>query len=114
LADITALRDHEWETRERGYHDKAVENINSLVRKYNGLAPYAVRRAYYMRSAELAKAYEDAGSDILRGIEERAGKHALEEVGIFEESEESGVAGVSPLRIQDVIREWLSMAWRRS
>src|ERR1700761_5152419 len=48
-ADVRALRDGEWETRERAYHDSALAEVNSLVRKYNGLAPYAVRRAYYVR-----------------------------------------------------------------
>lgn len=72
VADVSALRDAEWEARERAYHDSAVEELNSLVRKYNGLAPYAVRKPYYMRAAELEKAYRDSGEDILRGIAERA------------------------------------------
>lgn len=72
LADVTAMRDAEWEAKERSYHETALDEVNALVRKYNGLAPYAVRRAYYMRAAELERAYRDAGEDILRGLEERA------------------------------------------
>ncbi|TFK92871.1 hypothetical protein K466DRAFT_581551 [Polyporus arcularius HHB13444] len=72
LADVTSMRDPDWENKERAYHEKAVEELNSLVRKYNGLAPYAVRRAYYMRAAELDKMYKEAGEEILRGLEERA------------------------------------------
>jgi hypothetical protein len=111
LADVTALRDPEWEARERSYHDTALEDVNSLVRKYNGLAPYSVRRAYYVRSVELEKAFKDAGPDILGGIEERARKSALEVNATHGDSEESGWAEVDtgpPLRIRDVIREWLS------
>ena len=52
-AEVSALRDSDWETRERAYHDTAIEEINSLVRKYNGMAPYSVRKPYYMRVAEL-------------------------------------------------------------
>jgi DnaJ homolog subfamily C member 28 len=118
LTDITALRDHEWEARERSYHDKAVEDINSLVRKYNGLAPYAVRRPYYVRDVELEKAYEDTGLVILRGIKERASHRAIDVKGTAEDLEESGAVGVDvgpPLRVRDVIREWLSkLTWWRS
>jgi len=117
LADITALRDREWETRERNYHDKAVEDVNSLVRKYNGLAPYSVRRAYYVRSVELEKAYTDAGPEILRGIQERVSKRNFEVKGIIGDSEKSEVVKVDVgplLRIRDVIREWLSkLPWGR-
>ncbi|KAI0682623.1 hypothetical protein C8Q76DRAFT_322146 [Earliella scabrosa] len=72
LADVTTMRDTEWEDKERSYHETALEEVNALVRKYNGLAPYAVRRAYYMRRAELERVYKEAGEDILQGLEERA------------------------------------------
>ena len=118
LTDITSLRDHEWEARERSYHDRAIEDINALVRKYNGLAPYSVRRPYYVRMVELEKAYEDAGPAILRGMEERASKRGSDVQGNIDDSEKSMVQGVDvgpPLRIRDVIRQWLSkLTWRRS
>jgi hypothetical protein len=91
---------------ERKYHDTAVEDVNALVRKYNGLAPYAVRRAYYARTVELEKAYTDAGPDILRGIKERESKRI------------NGIAleGNIEASVRDVIREWLSRltGWTRS
>ncbi|KAF5371287.1 hypothetical protein D9758_004245 [Tetrapyrgos nigripes] len=71
LTDIKNLRDAEWEKRERSYHDTAVEEVNALVRKYNGIAPYAVRRAYYMRSVEIEKVYGECAEDILKGIKGR-------------------------------------------
>lgn len=86
--------------------------MNSLVRKYNGLAPYSVRRSYYVRSVELEKAFKDAGPDILRGIEERSTKLGFEVKGNMpRDSEKSGVETVgakSPWSILDVIRDWLS------
>ncbi|KAJ3743525.1 hypothetical protein DFH05DRAFT_1496389 [Lentinula detonsa] len=71
LQDIKAHRDPEWEETERVYHDVAVEEINALVRKYNGVAPYAVRRAYYMRSVEIGRLYEECAEDVLKGLKER-------------------------------------------
>ncbi|KAH9071616.1 hypothetical protein EDB83DRAFT_2575046, partial [Lactarius deliciosus] len=67
LADVQALRDEEWETRERAYHDSALAEVNSLVR--NALTPYAVRRAYYVREVELAKNYDQSAEEIEREIE---------------------------------------------
>ena len=64
------LRDREWEERERSYHDIAIAELNSLVRKHNALAPYAVRRPYYTRDTELAKAYENCAEEIVRGVEQ--------------------------------------------
>ncbi|OJT09509.1 hypothetical protein TRAPUB_14008 [Trametes pubescens] len=96
LADVTALRDPEWEARERGYHDTALEELNSLVRKYNGLAPYAVRRPYYMRSVELERVYAEAGEDILRGLEERAkGVKPRRPAYTLSEDEQGGGAAVA-------------------
>lgn len=65
-------RDWEWEARERSYHDAAITELNSLVRKHNAMAPYAVRRAYYSRDTELARVYRDCGEEILRELDERS------------------------------------------
>ncbi|KAH9927083.1 uncharacterized protein BXZ73DRAFT_49078 [Epithele typhae] len=95
LDDVTAMRDPEWEAKERSYHETALEELNSLVRKYNGLAPYAVRRAYYMRSVELERVYKEAGEDILEGFTERAkqGGALPRRPGFGDEDEGGGGAG---------------------
>ncbi len=72
LSDVKRHRDPNWEIRERTYHDAAVEEVNALVRKYNGLAPYAVRRPYYSRSAEIGMLYEDCAGEIMKQLAERA------------------------------------------
>ncbi|PIL37493.1 hypothetical protein GSI_01187 [Ganoderma sinense ZZ0214-1] len=121
LADVAALRDAEWEEKERGYHETALEEVNSLVRKYNGLAPYAVRRAYYMRGTELERVYQEAGEDILRGLEERAQRAsggAPRRRSSFEEDEGGdGVGGNGPsggpLRLRDMFREMVNAIRRR-
>lgn len=119
IADVTSLRDSDWETREKAFHDTALEEINSLVRKHNGLAPYAVRRPYYMRVAELEKVYRDSGEDILRGLSERTEPRSRSFTGSSDSDEgDAPVAhhpgmdtSLAPLRIRDVFRQWIS-AWR--
>ncbi|EGO02284.1 hypothetical protein SERLA73DRAFT_178144 [Serpula lacrymans var. lacrymans S7.3] len=117
LADITSLRDDEWEERERSYHDTAITELNSLVRKYNGLAPYAVRRPYYERSAELAKVYEECGEDILRGISRRTNENiswqsTLPRSGVRSSAKVGSDTTIGdyglPLKLRDVIRGWLT------
>ncbi|KAG2156355.1 hypothetical protein DEU56DRAFT_937463 [Suillus clintonianus] len=111
LDRVTSLRDREWEERERSYHDTAVADLNSLVRKYNALAPYSVRRPYHSREAELAKAYDVCGEDILRGISERRREiHARSGASLLSEVESCAEVDASvayPLRFRDIIRQWL-------
>ncbi|KAJ8507161.1 hypothetical protein ONZ45_g10437 [Pleurotus djamor] len=76
FADVSALRDNSWEQREASYHDAALLEINSLVRKYNTVAPYAVRRPLYMRTQELEKMYKDSVEDIMKGLDERLSSSA--------------------------------------
>lgn len=119
ITDIRRLRDEEWEQRERDYHNRALEELNNLVRRFNGAAPYAVRRPYYILSVELEKAYEDSSEEILKGIQQRMydlgrpggvnhGPLLTEDgersVGVGSMAGGSGGAGV--MRIRDVIRGW--------
>jgi DnaJ homolog subfamily C member 28 len=69
--DVTRLRDAEWEAREKAYHDKALDAVNNVVRRYNAMAPYAVRKSYFVRGVELEKLYEDCREDIIAGIQNR-------------------------------------------
>lgn len=114
MSDVLAHRDAEWENRERAYHDTALEELNSLVRKYNGLAPYAVRRPYYMLNVELEKAYQDCAEDILRGIAERANGQSVKlSTGPETEAEErlriaTDGGELAPLRVRDILRQWLA------
>ncbi|KAG2757554.1 hypothetical protein P692DRAFT_20712154 [Suillus brevipes Sb2] len=110
LGSVTSLRDSEWEERERAYHDIAVAELNSLVRKYNALAPYSVRRPYYSREAELAKAYQDCGDDILRGISKRRreihGRSGAAPLSEVESSVDTDTSTAYSLRFRDIIRRW--------
>ncbi|KAI0265080.1 hypothetical protein BC834DRAFT_193081 [Gloeopeniophorella convolvens] len=119
LADARALIDAEWEAREEAYHESALAEINSLVRKYNTLAPYAVRRPYYVRSVELRKAYEESGEEILQELagqlrtasasRQRSGSPHEEEDcdgGRLRDEEAPGAV----LGLRDLLRRWLR--WR--
>ncbi|KAI0034594.1 hypothetical protein K488DRAFT_45199 [Vararia minispora EC-137] len=116
LANVQAFRDEEWLARERAYHTVAINELNALVRKYNGLAPYAVRRPYHALDVELNRAYSDAGPDVLSGLAESArqtSNRPLAGRGLIGDndgdgpaaSDESGVGGES-LRIWDVVVGW--------
>lgn len=115
LADVRALRDAEWETRERAYHASALAEVNSLVRKYNALAPYAVRRVYYVREAELANIYYESGEEILQEIEGRPrgpGTRAKSDARPGEDVEElhmeASTAGeVRVIRLRDLFWQWI-------
>ena len=111
---MQAFRDEEWITREHAYHTVAVDELNALVRKYNGLAPYAVRRPYYTLNAELDRAYSDAGTDVLTSLTESArqtlGRRPVGR-GLISDDDGDGStappgAHGEPLRIWDVIVGW--------
>lgn len=72
LDQVKRLRDPEWVQKEQRYHETAISELNSLIRKYNGLAPYSVRRShYYARENEIERMYESCAEDIMRELQER-------------------------------------------
>lgn len=112
-ADIRALRDGEWEAREKAYHEPALAELNALVRKYNALAPYAVRRAYYIRDVELGRAYEEGAEDIMRELDRRLRGSGAGDVriGVVDDGDdEPTVVGVQPpstiFTLRDLFRQW--------
>lgn len=65
---LSLLRDVEWEQKERAYHEHAIAELNSQVRRYNGLAPYSVRRGLFTVESELARCYSNCGQHILDAL----------------------------------------------
>jgi hypothetical protein len=65
---LKKLRDDEWEGRERSFHDAALTEVNSLIRKCNNIAPLATHRSYLERSSELERVYEDSAEAIIEKI----------------------------------------------
>ncbi|KAG6919766.1 hypothetical protein DXG01_001605 [Tephrocybe rancida] len=116
LGDIKAFRDSDWERRERAYHRVALEDVNALVRKYNGMAPYAVRRPYYIHNVEMERLFETSADIILSELNERAlFKNIKEGSSTSAEGSTSSGAGSpapdgSPLkiwRLRDFFKAWL-------
>jgi len=90
LDDCRLLRDSEWEARERSYHDIAIGEVNTVVRRYNGVAPYAVRRPIYDRAAELKKVYEDGAEEILKAVRKRVAEGSVGSSDTFFLRDEEG------------------------
>ncbi|KAG8774481.1 hypothetical protein FRC12_001957 [Ceratobasidium sp. 428] len=67
----TRIRDAEWERLEEKFHDAAIREANDAIRRYNTVAPYAVRRPLLTRQAEMERCYASAGNLIVAGIRER-------------------------------------------
>ncbi|KAL1747274.1 hypothetical protein HDZ31DRAFT_32346 [Schizophyllum fasciatum] len=118
-AAVRALRDPAWEARERTYHDAALGEVNALVRKYNGLAPYPVRRPYYMLHVELERVYGECVADIMAGLAERYGKGDSRPVGASEVEEGGsggGQADGTIMGLGQLLRSWvqrLTAGWTR-
>ncbi|KZV91153.1 hypothetical protein EXIGLDRAFT_792766 [Exidia glandulosa HHB12029] len=70
--EIAALRDPAWETRERSFHDAALDDVNRVVRKHNAIAPIPVRKGYLTRDVELARCYRVSVDAILEELQRRA------------------------------------------
>lgn len=68
---ITQYRNRSWESRELGYHTAAMKEINNLVRKYNGMAPYPVRRTPYTLDAEKERVYKEGVELIMDALRQR-------------------------------------------
>ena len=65
---LSRMRDPEWEKKEFSYHTYAIAELNSQVRRYNGIAPYSVRRGLYTVEGELARVYANCGQHILDAL----------------------------------------------
>ncbi|CAG8510888.1 9783_t:CDS:2 [Funneliformis mosseae] len=53
-----------WEKRELSYYEKAINKLNSRLRSYNTIAPYAVRRGYLNLELEFKRIYQDVKKNI--------------------------------------------------
>ncbi|TFK68491.1 hypothetical protein BDN72DRAFT_898061 [Pluteus cervinus] len=100
LTDVKNMRDREWEDRERSYHEAALRELNSLIRKYNTLAPFVARRPYYMLKVELERMYEDCVEDILKGLIEASERGPIRDFGGTTASAGAGT-GTSPRNAGD-------------
>ena len=99
--EIAAFRDPAWEQRERSFHNVALNELNGIVRKHNGIAPTPVRKGYLMLDVELRLCYE-ASVDLIaeelarhaQGLAELPNRHGSESTGAGSADDESVGLGV--------------------
>lgn len=66
------FRDPQWEKTENAYHTLAIDELNSLTRSYNLMAPKIAQRPYYTLSRELARCFADVAPILADEIAQRA------------------------------------------
>jgi len=66
------FRDPHWESTERSYHALAIENLNSLTRSYNLMAPNVAKKPYFSLARELRSCYADVAPQLAGEIRQRA------------------------------------------
>lgn len=108
INSITALRDTEWERREESYHQAALDEVNSQIRRHNGLAPFAARRGYLMRKYELDRCYEESAEEIMRNVQENLANEASgRTIAWMDESESAvGASGLSSSSSSSSTSRW--------
>jgi hypothetical protein len=66
------FRDPQWEKTENAYHTLAINELNTLTRSYNLMAPKIAQKPYYTLSRELARCFADVASTLADEIAQRA------------------------------------------
>lgn len=69
---VTPFRDPTWEANELSYHKLVIENLNTLTRSYNLMAPKIAQKTYFFLDRELLACYRDVAPLIAGEIAERA------------------------------------------
>lgn len=66
------FRDPEWEKAENAYMTLAVDNLNTMTRAYNLMAPDLAKKPYFSLQRELASCYADVAPEVAEEIKIRA------------------------------------------
>ena len=69
---VPPFRDPGWEKTEQSYLRTAVENLNSLTRSYNLMAPDLAKKPYFSLDRELRSCFADVAPTVAGAIRERA------------------------------------------
>ena len=75
--DQVLFRDPVWEDTERSYHTLAIDNLNSLTRSYNLMAPELAKKPYFALRRELQSCYADVAPLLGQELRDRAAAPAL-------------------------------------
>lgn len=71
ILGVPEFRDSEWEAREAAYHNRSIEDMNLLVRKYNIVAPQTIRMSLLSLDSELRSCFKDCQATITAELERR-------------------------------------------
>jgi hypothetical protein len=66
------FRDPTWEKAEKAYMDLSIENLNSITRSYNLMAPDLAKKPYFSLQRELDACFADVAPRLAGEIKERA------------------------------------------
>jgi hypothetical protein len=69
---VPPFRDPQWLESERAYLNAAIDNLNSIARSYNLMAPPIARKPYYYLERELKACFTDVAPQVAGVIRERA------------------------------------------
>ena len=69
---VPPFRDPQWLETERAYLNAAIDNLNSITRSYNLMAPPIARKPYYYLDRELKACFADVAPQVALAIKERA------------------------------------------
>lgn len=69
---VAPFRDPQWEQTEGSYLRAAVENLNTLTRSYNLMAPNLAKKPYFSLERELNSCFADVAPTVADAIRERA------------------------------------------
>ncbi|KAK0107924.1 hypothetical protein ONS96_003710 [Cadophora gregata f. sp. sojae] len=67
-----------WEQAENSYLTLAIQNLNTLTRSYNLMAPDLAKKPYFSLERELKSCYADVAPQLSQAIKERAARPAKE------------------------------------
>lgn len=73
---LAPFRIPSWEAAEMSYLTLAVQNLNSLTRSYNLMAPDLAKKPYFSLERELKACYADVAPQLSQAIKERAARPA--------------------------------------
>lgn len=69
---VPPFRDPDWERTEFSYHIAAIDNLNTITRSYNLMAPRLAQKPYFKLDRELNTCFADVAPQIADTIRERA------------------------------------------
>ena len=80
---VPPFRDPQWLETERSYLALAIENLNSMTRSYNLMAPNIAKKPYFSLERELRSCYADVAPQVADAIRERALAPKIKGIEVF-------------------------------